>query len=160
MTQFYKLNAKTISGKEISMKEYEWKVVIVVNTASKCGLTPQYEWLENLYKKYKDNGLVILGFPCNQFWNQEPWDEKSISEWCLINYWVTFPMFAKIEVNGKNTHPIFVYLKKELSGILGWWIKWNFTKFLLDKKGNPIKRFAPTTKPEEMEEIILEYLKK
>lgn len=160
MTQFYKLNAKTISGKEISMKEYEWKVVIVVNTASKCGLTPQYEWLENLYKKYKDDGLVILGFPCNQFWNQEPWDEKSISEWCLINYWVTFPMFAKIEVNGKNTHPIFVYLKKELSGILGWWIKWNFTKFLLDKKGNPIKRFAPTTKPEEMEEIILEYLKK
>lgn len=160
MTQFYKLNAKTISGKEISMKEYEWKVVIVVNTASKCGLTPQYEWLENLYKKYKDDGLVILGFPCNQFWNQEPWDEKSISEWCLINYWVTFPMFAKIEVNGKNTHPIFVYLKKELSGILGWWIKWNFTKFLLDKNGNPIKRFAPTTKPEEMEEIILEYLKK
>lgn len=160
MSKFYDFSAHTISGKEISMKEYEGKVVVVVNTASKCWLTPQYEWLEDLYKKYKDDGLVILGFPCNQFGNQEPWDEKSISEWCLINYGVTFPMFAKIEVNGKNTHPIFVYLKKELSWLLWWWIKWNFTKFLLDKKGNPIKRFAPTTKPEEMEEIILEYLKK
>lgn len=160
MSKFYDFSAHTISGKEISMKEYEGKVVVVVNTASKCWLTPQYEWLEDLYKKYKDDGLVILGFPCNQFGNQEPWDEKSISEWCLINYGVTFPMFAKIEVNGKNTHPIFAYLKKELSWLLWWWIKWNFTKFLLDKKGNPIKRFAPTTKPEEMEEIILEYLKK
>lgn len=160
MNKFYDFSAHTISGKEISMKEYEAKVVIVVNTASKCGLTPQYEWLEDLYKKYKDDGLVILGFPCNQFGNQEPWDEKSISEWCLINYWVTFPMFAKIEVNGENTHPIFEYLKGELSGLSWSEIEWNFTKFLLDKNGNPIKRFAPTTKPEEMEEIILEYLKK
>ena len=156
----YDLNIKTVDRKLVSMNVYKGKVLLIVNTATGCGFTPQYEGLENLYKKYKDDGLVILWFPCNQFGNQEPWDEKSISEWCLINYWVTFPMFAKIEVNGKNTHPIFVYLKKELSWLLWWWIKWNFTKFLLDKKGNPIKRFAPTTKPEEMEEIILEYLKK
>lgn len=160
MNKFYEFNAKTISWKEISMKDFEWKVVIVVNTASKCWLTPQYEWLEKLYEKHKDDWLVILWFPCNQFWWQEPWNEKSISEWCLINYWVTFPMFAKIEVNWENTHPIFKYLKKELSWFLTSNIKWNFTKFLLDRSWKPIKRFAPTVKPEEMEEIILKYLKK
>lgn len=160
MNKFYEFSAKNISGKEISMKDFEWKVVIVVNTASKCWLTPQYEWLEKLNEKYKNDWLVILWFPCNQFWNQESWDEKSISEWCLINYGVTFPMFAKIEVNWENTHPIFKYLKKELSWFFTSNIKWNFTKFLIDKNWNPIKRFAPTTKPEEMEEIILKYLQK
>lgn len=160
MNKFYEFSVKNISGKEISMKDFEWKVVIVVNTASKCWLTPQYEWLEKLYEKYKNDWLVILWFPCNQFWSQEPWDEKSISEWCLINYGVTFPMFAKIEVNWENTHPIFEYLKDEISWENWKDIEWNFTKFLLDRNGNVVKRFHPTIKPEEMEEIILKYLQK
>lgn len=160
MNKFYEFSAKSISGKEINMKDFEWKVVIVVNTASKCWLTPQYEWLEKLYEKYKNDWLVILWFPCNQFWWQEPWDEKSISEWCLMNYGVTFPMFAKIEVNWENTHPIFEYLKNEISWNEWKDIEWNFTKFLLDRNGNVVKRFHPTIKPEEMEEIILKYLQK
>src|SRR4030066_2607139 len=130
--QFYDFKAKTLQGKEIGMDTYKGKTVLVVNTASKCGLTPQYEGLEALYRKYSDKGLVILGFPCNQFANQEPGDEKSISEGCMIKYGVTFPMFLKIEVNGKNAHPIYKYLKKELSGLFGSRIKWNFTKFLID----------------------------
>ncbi len=151
---FYNLSALSLQGKEISMDTYKGKTILVVNTASKCGLTPQYEGLEKLYQEYKDKGFVILGFPCNQFGNQEPGDEKSIAEGCLINYGVTFPMFAKIEVNGENTHPIFKYLKKSLSGFLGSKIKWNFTKFLIDSNGKPIKRFAPTTKPESIESYI------
>ena len=134
------------------------KTVLVVNTASKCGLTPQFEGLEKLYKEYKDKGLVILGFPCNQFANQEPGDEKSIAEGCLLNYGVTFPMFSKIDVNGENAHPIYKYLKKELGGTLGSKIKWNFTKFLIDANGNPVKRFAPTTKPEKLEGHISKLL--
>lgn len=111
--QFYQFSAKSLQGSEIKMENYKGKAILVVNTASKCGLTPQYEGLENLYQKYKDKGLVILGFPCNQFGNQESGDEKSISEGCLINYGVSFPMFSKIEVNGENAHPIYKYLKKE-----------------------------------------------
>jgi glutathione peroxidase len=155
---FYGFTAKSLQGKDISMETFKGKTVLVVNTASKCGLTPQFEGLENLYQKYKDKGLVILGFPCNQFANQEPGDEKSISEGCLINYGVTFPMFAKIDVNGNTAHPIYKYLKEELNGLFGSKIKWNFTKFLIDKNGKPIKRFSPTTKPEKLEPHILKLL--
>lgn len=153
---FYTLRAKDIKGQEISMSDYKGKTVMVVNTASKCGLTPQYKGLEELFQKYQDQGLVILGFPCNQFGNQEPCNEDDIQEFCQINYGVSFPMFAKIDVNGKNTHPVFRYLRTELGGLLGSQIKWNFTKFVIDKNGKPQKRFAPTTKPESMEN----YLKK
>jgi glutathione peroxidase len=136
------------------MSEYKGKTVLAVNTASKCGLTPQYEGLEELYKRYQDKGLVILGFPCNQFANQEPGDEKSISEGCLVNYGVSFPMFSKIDVNGDTAHPMYKYLKSELKGTLGSKIKWNFTKFLVNKEGKPIKRFSPTTKPEKIDKYL------
>jgi glutathione peroxidase len=147
---FYQFSARSLQGKEIEMATYRGKVVLVVNTASKCGLTPQFEGLENLYKTYKEKGLVILGFPCNQFANQEPGSDKEIAEECLINYGVTFQMFSKIEVNGVNTHPIYKYLKKSLSGLFGRNIKWNFAKFLINREGKPVKRFAPTTKPEQL----------
>jgi glutathione peroxidase len=151
---FYDLKARDIRGEEISMAQYRGKTVMVVNTASKCGLTPQYEGLEKLYQKYRDKGLVILGFPCNQFGKQEPGDEEDIQEFCQVNYGVSFPMFSKVDVNGSNTHPVFRYLRSELSGLLGSRIKWNFTKFVIDKNGQPVKRFAPTTKPEEMESYL------
>ncbi len=152
--QFYNFTAISLQGKEIKMEQYAGKTILVVNTASKCGLTPQYEGLEKIHQKYKDKGLVILGFPCNQFGNQEPGDEKSISEGCLINYGVTFQMFSKIDVNGDNAHPVYKYLKKELHGIFGSRIKWNFTKFLIDSNGKPVKRFAPITKPEEIDRYL------
>jgi glutathione peroxidase len=147
---FYKFKAKDLTGKEISMKSYEGKVVLIVNTASKCGFTPQYLGLEALYTKFKDKGLVILGFPCNQFGGQEPGNAEEISNFCKLKYEVTFQMFDKIEVNGDNTFPLYKYLKTSLPGTLGNDIKWNFTKFLLDRKGNPIERYAPTTKPEDI----------
>jgi len=153
-TNFHQFKATTLQGKEIDTDIYKGKVVLVVNTASKCGLTPQYEGLEKLYKDYKDKGLVILGFPCNQFAGQEPGTEKDIAEGCLINYGVSFPMFSKINVNGENAHPIYKYLKKELNGTLGRDIKWNFTKFMVDKNGKPYKRFAPTTKPDKLRKDI------
>lgn len=159
MTKFYNFPAKTITWQEKVMGEYAGKLIIVVNTASKCGLTPQYEWLEKLYQKYKDKGLVILWFPCNQFANQESGDEKSIQEGCLLNYGVTFPMFAKVEVNGPNAHPIFDYLTTNLKGFF--WskpVKWNFTKFVINRDGEPLKRFAPTVKPEDMEAFLLKHL--
>jgi glutathione peroxidase len=155
---FYQFKANSLQGKEIDMQHYEGKTIIVVNTASKCGFTPQYEGLEKLYKKYKDRGLVILGFPCNQFGNQEPGTEKDISEGCLINYGVSFPMFAKVDVNGENTHPIFTFLKNTVPNIWGKPIKWNFTKFVIDKTGKPVKRYAPITKPEAMEKFIISLL--
>lgn len=154
---FYSFSAISLSGKEISMQKYKGKVVLVVNTASKCGFTPQYEGLEKLYEKYKAKGLEILGFPCNQFGNQEPGDKEEI-ESCLLNYGVAFQMFDKIEVNGNDAHPLFKYLKKELPGTLGRRIKWNFTKFLIDKNGNPVKRFASVTTPEKIEQDILALL--
>ncbi len=157
--KFYQFSATTLQGKEVSMESYKGKVVLVVNTASKCGLTPQYEGLETLYREYKDKGLVILGFPCNQFANQEPGDAKQISEGCLINYGVSFPMFSKIDVNGPNAHPIYKYLKKELKGFPGSEIKWNFGKFLIDRNGNPVKRFSPFTKPEKLKNDIEKLLK-
>jgi len=156
---FYQFTARSLQGKEISMETYKGKVVLVVNTASKCGLTPQYEGLENLYEKYKDQGLIILGFPCNQFGNQEPGTEKEISEGCLINYGVSFPMFSKIEVNGENAHLIYKYLKNRLPGVFGKNIKWNFAKFLIDRNGKPVKRFSPTTIPEKLVKDIEKYLK-
>jgi len=155
---FYDFEAERLDGTVESMSTYKGKTVIVVNTASKCGLTPQYEGLEKLYDTHKNQGLVILGFPCNQFGNQEPGNAEEIEEFCQLNYGVSFPMFAKIEVNGKNTHPIFKYLKSELGGFLGSDIKWNFTKFVIDKTGKPVKRFAPITTPESMEDYILELL--
>jgi glutathione peroxidase len=157
--QFYQFSALSLQGKEISMESFKGKTVLVVNTASKCGLTPQFEGLESLYQKYKDQGLVILGFPCNQFANQEPGDESSIAEGCMINYGVSFPMFAKIEVNGENAHPIYKYLKKELSGLFGGKIKWNFTKFLIDSTGKPVKRFGPITKPEKIDQYLAKHLR-
>jgi glutathione peroxidase len=150
-SEFYQYSAISLHGKEISMENYKGKTVLVVNTASKCGLTPQFVGLERLYKKYNDYGLVILGFPCNQFANQEPGDEKSIEEVCMLNYGATFPMFAKIDVNGENAHPLYKFLKKRLKGIFGGKIRWNFTKFLLDKDGNPVKRFSPTTDPDKID---------
>jgi len=151
---FYDFSAKSLQGKEISMSEYKGKTVLVVNTASKCGLTPQFEGLENLYQKYKDKGLVILGFPCNQFAGQEPGDEKSIAEGCVLNYGVTFQMFSKIDVNGETAHPLYKYLKSELGSLFDSKIKWNFTKFLVDANGKPIKRFSPTAKPEEIDNYL------
>ena len=155
---FYQFSAKSLQGKEVGMDQFKDKTVLVVNTASKCGFTPQYAGLEELYEKYKDKGLVILGFPCNQFANQEPGDEKEIANECLINYGVSFPMFSKVDVNGKNAHPIFKYLKNELGGTLGKSIKWNFTKFLIDSEGKPVKRFAPIVTPEKIEPEIAQLL--
>jgi glutathione peroxidase len=147
---FYQFTARSLQGKEISMETFSGKVILVVNTASKCGFTPQYAGLETLYEQYKDKGLVILGFPCNQFGNQEPGSEKEISEGCLVNYGVSFPMFSKIEVNGNNSHPIYKYLKDRLPGFPVKRIKWNFTKFLIDSNGIPVKRFSSATKPEKL----------
>lgn len=155
---FYDLEAKTIQGETIPMSTYKEKAVVIVNTASKCGFTPQYEGLEALYEKYKDRGLEILGFPCNQFGNQEPGSSDDIQTFCQVNYGVSFTMFDKVDVNGSKTHPIFKYLKSELGGLLGSKIKWNFTKFLIDKNGKPVKRFAPITKPEKMEASIKKLL--
>lgn len=156
---FYQFSAKNIRGQEVKMSEYKGKYVLVVNTASKCGLTPQYEGLEKLYQKYKERDFVILGFPCNQFGNQEPGNEKSISEGCLLNYGVSFPMFSKIEVNGENAHPIYKFLKKSLKYLLGSRIRWNFEKFLIDKNGKPVKRFAPWVKPEKIDSYLANLLK-
>lgn len=157
--EFYQYTAKSIRGEDIEMSQYMGKSVLVVNTASKCGFTPQLEGLEKLYQAHKDKGFVVLGFPCNQFLNQEPGDELSIEQGCVLNYGVTFPMFSKVNVNGDNAHPIFKYLRKELSGILGSAIEWNFTKFLIDPQGKPIKRFPPITTPLEIDKYLKKVLK-
>ena len=159
MTTFHQLSATSLHGLPISMADYAGRLVLVVNTASHCGFTPQYAGLEALYKKYAAQGLVVLGFPCNQFGKQEPGDAEDITQTCQINYGVTFPMFEKVEVNGAAAHPLFRYLKDELPGVLGGRIKWNFTKFLIGRDGTPLKRFAPFTTPEKMEATILEALK-
>lgn len=156
---FYNFSANDMSGKEINMKEYKGKVVLIVNTASKCGFTPQFEELENLYKKYKDQGFEILGFPCNQFKNQDPNNNEQINNFCKLNYGVTFKMFEKIDVNGDSAHPLYKFLKNEKSGIWGKKIKWNFTKFLIDREGNVVDRFSPTTKPSNMKKYIEKLLK-
>jgi glutathione peroxidase len=155
MTPFHQLSATRLDGKSVSMADYAGKLVLVVNTASHCGFTPQYAGLEALNKKYAAQGLVVLGFPCNQFGKQEPGGADEIAQTCHINYGVSFPMFGKVEVNGANSHPVFRYLKEALPGVLGGRIKWNFTKFLIGRDGKPLKRFAPFTKPENMESVIV-----
>ena len=154
MSSLYDFKINSLQGKEMNLTDYAGKVVLVVNTASKCGLTPQYEGLQALYDKYADKGLVIIGSPCNQFANQEPGDSEAIQGTCLINYGVSFPITEKIEVNGKGAHPLFAYLKKAAPGTLTNAVKWNFTKFLVGKDGRPIKRYSPTTKPEQLEADI------
>jgi len=151
MSDLYKLSARRIDGGKQSMKDYKGKVLLIVNTASGCGFTPQYAGLEALWQKYGKRGLVVLGFPCNQFGNQEPGDEAAIGEFCSLTYDVTFPLFAKVDVNGEDTHPIFAFLKKAAPGLLGTeGIKWNFTKFLVDREGKVVNRYASAHKPEDM----------
>jgi glutathione peroxidase len=159
MASVYDFKAKTIDGDEQSLGQYKGKAMLIVNVASKCGFTPQYTGLEAMYKKLKDKGLVVLGFPCDQFGHQEPGDEEEIKNFCSLNYDVSFPMFAKIEVNGEATHPLYRYLKAEAKGVLGSEsIKWNFTKFLIDKDGNVVRRYAPTDKPEKIEKDVSKLL--
>ena len=152
--EFYKFNYNQINGEEVSLNKFKGKVILIVNTASNCGLTYHYTGLENLYKEYKDKGLVIIGFPCNQFGRQEPGTSEEIQEFCDLNYNVTFPLSEKIEVNGSGAHPLYKYLKKKLVGKLNNNIKWNFTKFLVDKNGNPSKRFASVVDPEDIKSFI------
>ncbi len=151
MTTAYDFTARDIDGKETSLSEYKGKAMLVVNTASKCGFTPQYTGLEKLSREFKDQGLVVLGFPCDQFGHQEPGDEAEIKNFCSLTYDVSFPMFAKVDVNGPKAHPLFQWLKAEKSGLLGLeGIKWNFTKFLVGKDGTVLKRYAPTDTPEKI----------
>ncbi len=152
---FYAYKATDIKGVERTMSEYRGKVVLVVNVASECGFTPQYKGLQKLYEKYENKGLVILGFPSNQFRGQEPGTNEEIQNFCKVNYGVTFPLFKKIEVNGDRTHPLYRFLKEETTGFLGTKsIKWNFTKFIIDANGNVIKRYGSSTEPYEIEEDI------
>ena len=150
MTNLFDFEAATITGEVQELSTYEGKVVLVVNTASKCGFTPQYAGLQQLYDTYADRGLVILGFPCDQFGHQEPGSEDEISEFCQVNYGVSFPMFAKVDVNGKGAHPVYQWLRSQKGGVLGDKIKWNFTKFLVNRKGEVVERYASTTKPEKL----------
>ncbi|MCU1398626.1 MAG: hypothetical protein JWN62_1735 [Acidimicrobiales bacterium] len=150
MTSIYDFSAKAINGQETDLGTYRGKAMLVVNTASKCGFTPQYKGLEKLYEDYADKGLVVLGFPCDQFGHQEPGTETEIESFCELNYGVTFPMFAKIEVNGDKAHPLYTWLRSVKKGLLGSRIKWNFTKFLVDRNGNVLKRYSSTTKPEKI----------
>ena len=155
MSELYKLSARRLDGGKQSMKDYKCKALLVVNVASGCGFTPQYAGLEALWKKYGKRGLVVLGFPCNQFGGQEPGDEAAIGEFCSLTYDVSFPMFAKVDVNGDNTHPIFAFLKAGARGVLGTeGIKWNFTKFLVDREGKVVDRYASAHKPEDMADDI------
>jgi len=159
MSSIYEFSAQTVSGEDQPLSDYRGKVLLVVNTASKCGFTPQFAGLEELYEKYHERGLEILGFPCNQFANQDPGSNDEIAEFCQLNYGVTFPMFGKIDVNGRNADPIFEFLKKEAPGALGTRrIKWNFTKFLIDSKGNVVKRYGPTDTPSSIEKDIRKLL--
>jgi glutathione peroxidase len=158
MSPFYTFSAESLKGEAVALSDYAGKLVLVVNTASQCGFTPQYAGLETLYQQHKDSGLVILGFPCNQFGGQEPGGAAQIAQTCEINYGVSFPMFAKVDVNGASAHPLFQWLTAELPGWLGKSIKWNFTKFLIGRDGKPIKRFATLTKPEQLGKIITAHL--
>jgi glutathione peroxidase len=158
--ELFDIPVTTIKGEQKTLADFGGKAVLVVNTASKCGFTPQYQGLENLWQQYKDKGLVVLGFPCNQFGKQEPGNEGAISEFCELNFGVSFPLFKKIDVNGAAAHPLYVQLKKRAPGLLGsQGVKWNFTKFLVSADGKVIKRFAPTTKPEDLTTEIEALLK-
>ncbi|MGL4317596.1 MAG: glutathione peroxidase [Pseudomonas sp.] len=158
--KLFDIPVTTIKGEQKTLADFGGKAVLVVNTASKCGFTPQYKGLESIWQQYKDKGLVVLGFPCNQFGKQEPGDEGAISEFCELNFGVSFPLFKKIDVNGGAAHPLFVQLKKSAPGLLGsQGIKWNFTKFLISADGQQVTRFAPTTKPEDLSSEIEALLK-
>jgi glutathione peroxidase len=150
MTTIHDFSATTIDGVEQQLADYKGKVVLVVNTASQCGFTPQYGGLEKLFEEYADRGLVVLGFPCDQFGHQEPGTEDEIATFCETSFGVTFPMFSKIDVNGKDAHPLYQWLKSEKKGMLGGAIKWNFTKFLVDPAGNVVQRYGSATKPEDI----------
>lgn len=154
----YDLTVKDMSGNDVSLAQYKGKVLLIVNTATGCGFTPQYEGLQKLYDTYKDKGLVILDFPCNQFANQAPGTIDEINSFCTLNYGTTFPRFAKIDVNGDNESPLYTYLKKQKKGTLGTRIKWNFTKFLIDREGNVVQRYAPADTPESIEKDIVALL--
>jgi glutathione peroxidase len=154
MTTVYDFSARTLGGAELSLKQFQGKVLLIVNTASACGFTPQYRGLEDLQQAYGARGFSVLGFPCNQFGHQEPGDAAQIGQFCARNYGVSFPMFDKIEVNGAGAHPLYRYLKGEKSGLLGAAIKWNFTKFLLDRSGRVVQRYAPTTSPDSLKKDI------
>jgi glutathione peroxidase len=158
MTTLHDFTATTLAGREQPLSEYAGKVVLVVNTASRCGFTPQYAGLEELWETYRDRGLVVLGFPCNQFGAQEPGTAEEIGEFCSLNYGVSFPMFAKVDVNGPGAHPLWTWLRQEKGGVLGDAIKWNFTKFLVGKDGQVIRRHAPTTTPAQLTSVIEEAL--
>lgn len=154
MTSAYDFTATDIDGNPVDLSVYKGQPLLIVNTASKCGFTPQYTGLEELSRTYKDSGLVVLGFPCDQFAHQEPGDEEEIKNFCSLNYDVTFPMFAKVDVNGDDAHPLFKWLREQKSGVLGNRVKWNFTKFLVDRSGQVVDRFAPTVKPEKLTDDI------
>jgi len=158
MTGIYDFSARAIDGAEVPLSDFRGRVLLIVNTASKCGFTPQYSGLESLYRKFAPQGLTVLGFPCDQFGHQEPGDETEIKNFCSLKYDVSFPLFAKIEVNGAHTHPLWAYLKHEKSGLLGGAIKWNFTKFLVARDGTVTGRYAPTTTPDglapEVEKLL------
>ena len=151
MATIYDFKAVASNGKEIDFKEFEGKVLLIINTASKCGFTPQFDGLEKLNEKYRDRGLVCIGFPCNQFANQDPGSDSEIEGFCRMNYGVTFQIMKKVDVNGKEAHPIFKYLRSQTKGFLGDKVKWNFTKFLVSRDGKTIKRFAPTVVPKKLE---------
>ena len=154
MSAFHQLRARTLGGEEIPLARFAGNAVLVVNTASQCGFTPQYAGLESLYRKYAAQGFTVLGFPCNQFGRQEPGDAASIREGCLVNYGVTFPMFEKVDVNGPRAHPLFAWLTSQRPGVWGGRVKWNFTKFLIGRDGTALRRFAPITRPEKLERAI------
>ena len=155
----YDFSANAIAGEKASLTDYRGQVLLIVNVASQCGFTPQYQGLEKLYRKYRDRGFSILGFPCNQFGGQEPATESEIQSFCEMRFGVTFPLFSKIEVNGPQAHPLYEFLKSSKPGILGTRkIKWNFTKFLIDRQGNPVRRYAPKQPPEKMESDIVRAL--
>lgn len=158
METVYDFTVKKANGDTQSLRDFEGKPMLIVNTASKCGLTPQFKGLQELYDQYQEKGLEILGFPCGQFNNQEYDNIDETTQFCQLNYGVTFPMFAKIDVNGANTDPLFAYLKEQKGGVLTKDIKWNFTKFLVDRDGHVVKRYAPTTEPEKIENDLCELL--
>lgn len=154
----YDFSVKDPRGNDVSLSEYKGKVLLIVNTATGCGFTPQYQGLEELYRKYKGKGLVILDFPCNQFGHQAPGTDAEIGEFCSLRYDTTFPRFKKVDVNGPDASPLYKWLKKQKSGFLGSRIKWNFTKFLVDRNGKVVKRFAPTTSPSQIEKSVVSLL--
>ncbi|WP_085504934.1 glutathione peroxidase [Thalassobacillus devorans] len=158
MSNVHDFSAIMITGEEKSLADFKGKVLLVVNTASKCGFTPQYEGLQELYDKYNEQGFEVLGFPSNQFMNQEPGTEQDIQEFCKVNYGVSFPMFSKVDVKGKDAHPLFQHLVQEAPGMISDQVKWNFTKFLVDQNGNVVDRYAPQTKPEDIEKDIQKLL--